>query len=56
MNIELHDYDLYPKVFPVGREVELTIKPLGKQGAFSGTYQLKVHRMNHGTPWSEEKN
>ena len=56
MNIELHDYDLYPKVFPVGREVELTSKPLGKQRAFSGAYQLKVHRMNHGTPWSEEKN
>ena len=56
MNIELHDYDLYPKVFPVGREVELTLRPLGKQSAFSGSYQLKVHRMNHGTPWSEEKN
>ena len=36
MNIELHDYDLYPKVFPVGREVELTLRPLGKQSAFSG--------------------
>ena len=56
MIMELHDYDIFPKVFPVGREVEITIKPLGRHVAFSGEYRLLVHRMNHGTPWSAEKN
>jgi len=26
---ELHYYDVYPKVFPAGKEIEITIKPLG---------------------------
>lgn len=55
MVMELHDYDIYPKVFPVGKAVEITIKPLGRHVAFSGEYELRVHRMDHGTPWTEEK-
>lgn len=29
MKNELHYYDVYPKVFPAGKEIEITIKPLG---------------------------
>lgn len=29
MKTELHDYDIYPKVIPVGKETEITVKPLG---------------------------
>lgn len=29
MKTELHYYDVFPKVFPAGKEVEITVKPLG---------------------------
>lgn len=29
MKNELHYYDVFPKVFPTGKEIEITIKPLG---------------------------
>jgi len=29
VKIELHNYDIFPKVFPVGKEFEITVKPLG---------------------------
>lgn len=34
MKDELHYYDIYPKVFPVGEEVEITVKPLGYHANF----------------------
>ena len=35
MKIELHDYDIFPKVFPVGVAAEITVKPQGVHAAFS---------------------
>ncbi len=35
MKTELHDYDIFPKVFPVGKEVNITIKPMGLHAAFT---------------------
>ena len=29
MNVELRNYDIYPKVFRTGETVEITIRPLG---------------------------
>ena len=29
MKTELHYYDVFPKVFPAGKEIEITVKPLG---------------------------
>ncbi len=29
MRTTLHYYDIYPKVFPAGKEIEITVKPLG---------------------------
>ncbi|MBQ7983263.1 MAG: PHP domain-containing protein, partial [Clostridia bacterium] len=48
MKMELHDYDIYPKVFPVGTEVEITVKPLGVHAAFSGEYKIMVQRLDGG--------
>ena len=29
MRTTLHYYDIFPKVFPAGKEITITIKPLG---------------------------
>ena len=34
MKTELHYYDIYPKVFPTGKEIEITVKPLGYHAKF----------------------
>ncbi len=34
MITELYNYDIYPKVVPVDRETEITVRPLGGQSAF----------------------
>ncbi len=34
MKTELHYYDIFPKVFPAGKEVTITIKPLGYHADF----------------------
>ena len=34
MKTELHYYDIYPKVFPTGKEIEITVKPLGDHAKF----------------------
>ncbi len=34
MKTELHYYDIYPKVFPAGKEIEITVKPLGEHAMF----------------------
>ena len=36
MKMELHDYDIFPKVFPVGKAAEITVKSLGVHTKFSG--------------------
>ena len=39
MNQLLYNYDIYPKVFPVGKPVEITIRGLGEHALFSGGYR-----------------
>lgn len=55
MKPELHDYDIYPKVFPVGKAVEITIRPLGEQSAFSGEYLVRIQRMDRSDMRTKEK-
>lgn len=38
----LHNYDIYPKVFLTGKEVGITIKPLGWHAAFDPDYEYTV--------------
>ena len=35
MKRELINYDIFPKVIPVGKEVTVTIKPMGGHAAFT---------------------
>lgn len=44
----LYDYDVFPMVFPVGKAVTLTVKPLGAHVALNGEYRVSVHRLNAG--------
>lgn len=48
MKRELLNYDIFPKVFPIDREVILTVKPQGKHAAFSGEYTVSVQRLDSG--------
>lgn len=48
MKVELHYYDIYPKVFLIGEPVTITIKPLGAHVAFEGDYTVSVMSMAHG--------
>lgn len=48
MKIELYNYDIYPMVFPAGKEVEFTVKPLGAHVAFSGEYTIYIDRFDVG--------
>ena len=34
MKTELHNYDIYPKVVPEGKETTVTIRSLGKHADF----------------------
>lgn len=49
MKQELHDYDIYPKVFPAGRAVDITVKPLGVQSTFRGEHKIMVQRLDSGS-------
>lgn len=49
MKIELHDYDIFPKVFPVGVNAEITVKPQGVHSNFSGEYKIMVLRIDSGS-------
>jgi len=51
MKSELYYYDIYPKVFPVGRDVEITVKSLGAKFDFSGEYKIVVQRVAGGSTW-----
>lgn len=48
MKMELHDYDIFPKVFPVGVSANITVKPLGVHTKFSGEYKIMVQRLDGG--------
>lgn len=43
MRTELYNYDIFPKVVTAGKEVEITIRPLGLQSAFAEETVLKVY-------------
>ncbi len=45
---ELCNYDIFPKVFPCDKEIEVTIKPLGAHVAFSGEYTLQLREITQG--------
>lgn len=53
MKPELYQYDIFPMVFPVGKTIELTIKPLGVHKSFNGEYKILVHQMNSGSSEQE---
>ncbi|MDR0531245.1 MAG: hypothetical protein LBG83_04175 [Oscillospiraceae bacterium] len=49
---ELHNYDIYPKVVPVGVRAELTVRPLGRHAALRAAgYELIVRPLGEGSPW-----
>ncbi len=48
MKMELHDYDIFPKVFPVGVSAQITVRPLGVHSKFSGEYKIMVQRLDGG--------
>lgn len=52
MKTELHYYDIFPKVFPAGKEVEITIKPLGYHAEFKNpeNIYLAVYGLEDGNP------
>ncbi len=50
MKSELYNYDIYPKVFPVGEPTEITVKGLGEHSKFTGDYRVTVHRIDSGSP------
>ncbi len=46
--LELCNYDIFPKVFPCDKEIEITIKPLGAHVEFKGEYTLQLREMTQG--------
>lgn len=48
MKTELHNYDIYPKVFLLGEAVTITIKPLGDHVAFTGSEEFALISVAHG--------
>ncbi len=53
MKADLCNYELFPMVFPVGRTVEFTLRPLGAHSAFSGEYRLILQRLDSREPINE---
>lgn len=48
MKVELHYYDIFPKVFLIKEPVTITVKPLGSHVEFHGDYTVLVMSMAHG--------
>lgn len=48
IKMELFNYDIFPKVFPCGEPVKVTVKPLGAHVAFDGAYSVQVRALNEG--------
>ncbi len=51
MKLDLYDYDVYPKVFPVGVPTEITVKGLGGRMDLSGDYKISVQRLDSGSTY-----
>ncbi len=45
---ELTNYDIFPKVFPCGKNIEVTVKPLGAHAEFDGEYTVEVRALTEG--------
>lgn len=57
----IEDYDIYPKVFPINKEVKITVKPIFKKDVFgTGEKTIKVLAIDGGSPnfkfnmWNEK--
>ena len=50
MKLTLHYYDVFPKVFLIGRPTTVTVKPLGEHVAFRDTYEIQIMHMAYGRP------
>lgn len=50
MKVELHYYDIFPKVFLVNEEANITIRPLGEHASFSEKVRVSVISMIQGMP------
>ena len=52
MTDEMHYYDIYPKVFPAGKEVTITIRPLGYHAEFDNPENIiiKIFGLDDGNP------
>lgn len=47
----MHNYDVFPKVFPKDKEIEITVKPLGAHVAFEREqYDIVICPLSQGTP------
>lgn len=58
IKLELTNYDIFPKVFPCDKEIEITVKPLGLHVAFSGEYTIGLRELTQGNNlrYPERKN
>ena len=52
MEAVMYNYDIFPKVFPAGKEVTVTIKPLGYHADFKNPddIELKIFGLDDGNP------
>ena len=48
VSLELFNYDIFPKVFPCDKAVEVTVKPLGAHVEFKGEYTVWVKALTQG--------
>ena len=44
----LHHYDIFPKVFPVGKPTQITVRPLGAPGKLPEKLRITIHRLDWG--------
>jgi len=49
MKRELYNYEITPMVFPSGKAVDFTVKPMGAHAAFSGCCCAVVQRLDSGS-------
>ncbi len=48
VSLELFNYDIFPKVFPCDKAIEVTVKPLGAHVEFKGEYTVWVKALTQG--------
>lgn len=45
-----NNFDIFPLVFPINKQMVFTVKSLGGRRALQGEYTITVHRANAGSP------